>query len=116
MGRQQTALQNDIFWQLRIRMPILEGNTAIVDEEVMFPFQGNFSTASAINVLYDNPINADGTTPLWIFHSEGKLFEERSGYHVKKRNFEFIAPPDQSIFIDYENQFANCVWIFRPKI
>lgn len=115
LGRQQTLEQNNVFWQLRTRMPALESNTAIVDEEVMFPFQGNFSTSGAINLLYENPINPDGTTPLWVFHSQEKYFSERSGYSVKKRNFEFYAAPSQSIFLDYENQFANCVWIFSPE-
>jgi uncharacterized membrane protein len=114
-ARWQTKEQNNIYWQLFTRMPEIQSNTALVDEKVMFPFQGNFATASAINILYPNPINEDGTVPLWVFNIDGVLYEKHAGYHTTKRIFKFIGPGSQSIFLDYGNQFSNCVWVFSPE-
>ena len=115
MARWQTKKQNDIYWQIYTRIPGIQSNTAFVDEKVIFPFQGNFATASAINILYQNPINEDGTVPLWVFNIDGVQFEQHAGYHTIKRNFEFIASSRQSIFLDYQNQFSNCIWVFSPE-
>ena len=115
MARWQTEKQSSVYWQMFDRMPSLISNTAIVDDKVIFPFQGNFSTSSALNILYSNPINEDGTVPIWIFDAGKIRYEQHAGFHTTKRNFQFVAPTNQMIFMDYDNQFANCIWIFSPE-
>jgi heme A synthase len=115
MAKWQTEKQSDVYWQMFYRMPSLSNNTAIVDDTVIFPFQGNFSTSSALNILYSNPINENGTVPIWVFDAGKIRYEQHAGFHTTKRNFQFIAPTQQMIFIDYDNQFANCIWIFSPE-
>ncbi len=115
MARWQTEEQRSVYWQMVDRIPSLTDNTAIVDNKVIFPFQGNFATSSALNILYSNPINEDGTVPIWVFDAGKMLYEQHAGFHTTKRIFRFVAPSNQMIFMDYDNQFANCIWIFSPE-
>lgn len=114
-ARWNTEEQNDFYQQLAVRVPGIQDDTALVDDDVIFPSQGNFSTASALNVLYPNPIQENGNVPLWIFGYESRPFEEHGGFQMQKRLYHFSAPPENMIYLDHNNAFANCVWIFSPE-
>lgn len=111
----ETSSQNSFFQQLGIRIPGVENGTAITDNSIIFPNQGNFSTAAALNILYPNDIDPDGDIPLWIFSYDRRAYQEHGGFHVQKRNYHFNQPPANYIYIDYDNQFSNCLWVFEPE-
>ena len=110
-----TQQQNDFYHQLAIRVPGFTDGTAIVDDTIIFPDQGNFATASAINVLYPNRIRETGDVPVWVFSYPERLRKNHGGFHVQNRNYHFNQPPADYIYIDYDNRFANCVWVFSPE-
>ena len=112
---QFTGEQNDFYRQLSQRIPGIEDGTAIVDDTIIFPDQGNFSTASAVNVLYPNPIRENGDIPLWIFSYPQRPREKQSAFHVQNRIYHMSEPPSNYIYIDYDNQFSDCVWILGPE-
>ena len=114
-ARTLAAKQNDLYHQLAIRMPGLRDGTAIVDDSIIFPEQGNFATASALNVLYPNPIRENGEVPLWVFSYDTRRYESHAGFTVQNRNYRFTRPPGDLIYIDHDNKFANCVWILSPE-
>ena len=106
--------QNAFYHQLSERIPGIEDGTAIVDDSIIFPSQGNFATAAALNILYPNRIRENGDIPVWIFSYNTRLYENHGGFHVEKRNYHFNQPPTDYIYIDHDNKFANCVWVFDP--
>ncbi len=110
-----TNEQNDFYQQLAERIPGIEDGTAIVDDTIIFPEQGNFSTASAVNVLYPNEIEEGADVPIWIFSYDTRQYSEHGGFHVQKRMWRMNQPPTDYIYIDHDNHFANCVWVFSPE-
>ena len=108
-----TNKQNDFYHQISIRIPGIQDGTAIVDDTIIFPEQGNFSTASALNILYPNDIRENGDVPLWVFSYWDRPKHEHGSFHVQNRVYHFNQPPTDYIYIDHDNQFANCVWIFN---
>ena len=109
-----TRSQNAFYHQLSERIPGIEDGTAVVDDSIIFPSQGNFSTATALNILYPNRIRENGDVPTWIFSYDTRLYENHGGFHVEKRNYHFNQPPSDYVYIDHDNKFANCVWVFDP--
>ena len=107
--------QNSFYQQLAVRIPDFEEGTAIVDDTIIFPEQGNFATASAVNVLYSKPITENGHVPVWIFSYRDRPFEEHGTFHVQNRNYHFDQLPTEYIYIDHDNKYANCTWVFRPE-
>lgn len=110
-----TKSQNAFYHQLSERIPGLEDGTAIVDDTIIFPEQGNFATATAINILYPNPVRENGHLPVWVFSYDTRMYENHGGFHVQKRNYQFNQPPSDYIYIDHDNKFANCLWVFGPE-
>ena len=107
--------QNSFYQQMLTRMPGIIDGTALVDDTIIFPEQGNFATASALNVLYPNTIRDNGDVPLWIFSYPERTREEHGIFNVQNRIYHFKQPATDYIYIDYDNQYANCVWIFTPQ-
>ena len=107
-----TEKQNNFYHQMAIRIPGIADGTAIVDDTIIFPEQGNFSTASALNILYPNPIQEDGNVPIWVFSYPFRTREENGALHVQNRVYNFNQPPKNYIYVDYDNHFSNCVWVF----
>ena len=110
-----TVRENNFYNQLAERIPGVMDGTAIVDDTIIFPVQGNFATASAINILYPNSVRENGDLPLWVFSYDTRLYHNHGGFHVQKRNYSFNQPPSDYIYIDHDNQFANCLWVFSPE-
>ena len=107
--------QNSFYQQMLTRMPGIIDGTALVDDTIIFPEQGNFATASALNVLYPNTIRDNGDVPLWIFSYPERTREEHGIFNVQNRIYHFKQPATDYIYIDYDNQYANCVWIYTPQ-
>ncbi len=114
-GAVSTIRQNAFYNQLLERMPGIESGTAIVDDTIMFPEQGNFATASALNLLYGNPIMDNGDVPIWAFSYDKRLYQDHGGFHVQNRIYHFNQSPANYIYIEHDNKFSNCVWVLGPE-
>lgn len=114
-GRILTRRQQSFYRQLKTRIPALADGTALVDTNVVFPEQGNAFTASAVNILYPNPLAPDHDVPIWLYAVGERPYSDHPGFHTQKRIFRFDAPKENAILIDYDNPFANCVWVFQPS-
>ena len=114
-ARLNTIQQNNFYWQLATRIPGIKDGTVLTSDNVIFPSQGNFSTASAVNILYPNPIQPDGQVPVWITSYENRSYEQHGGYNTKKRVFYINGSSADTIYLDQDNKFANCVWFFSPE-
>ena len=58
--------QSHFYWQLAWRAPDIQAGTALMSEEVLFPYQGNFATSSAINLLYPQPASP-AHVAYWVY-------------------------------------------------
>lgn len=112
-ARLLTLRQQSFYRQIKTRLPALENQTALVDTNVVFPEQGAAFTASAINILYPNPFTIDEEIPIWVYAVGDRSYADHPGFHTRKRIFRFNAPKENAILIDYDNPFANCVWVFN---
>ena len=113
-ARLLTRRQQSFYRQLKLRIPAIADQTALVDTNVVFPEQGNAFTASAVNILYPNPLALDRDIPIWLYAVDDRSFDDHPGFHTQKRIFRFNAPKENAILIDYDNPFANCLWVFMP--
>ena len=114
-GKILTQRQQSFYRQLKTRIPALADGTALVDTNVVFPEQGNAFTASAVNILYPNPLALERDIPIWLYAVGERPYSDHPGFHTQKRIFRFNAPKENAILIDYDNPFANCVWVFQPS-
>lgn len=114
-GVEENAAQQDFFRQVATRAGGLQPNTAFVSDAVLFPNQGNFATAAAMNLLFPDEIEANGEVPFWIFGYPARTYEQHGGFHAQKRIYKFTAPKTNMIYLDRQNKFGNCVWFFDPE-
>lgn len=114
-AKQFTEKQNSFYQQLSVRIPGIADGTAIVDDSIIFPDQGNFATASALNVLYPNAVRENGDVPLWVFSYPERPRDQHGSFNVQNRIFRFQQSAADYIYLDYDNHFANCVWVFSPQ-
>ena len=106
--------QNSFYMQIAERIPAFNDFTAIYSETPVFPEQGNFATASALNIIYsDKKDNGMSLLPVWIFGTHNLETTEHKWFSVNKRNYEFES--EKGIFIIPYHKFGNCAWIMTPE-
>jgi hypothetical protein len=110
-----TTEQNRFYWQLFWRAPAPKPGTAFVTENIIFPFQGNFSTSSAINLLYPQH-RIDGKMDFWLYsllprYSQGVPENGQTSFQTRMRSFFFKGESRQSIFLQTPNARQNCLWV-----
>lgn len=110
----ETKKQQRFFSQFNERVPGLLGDTAIVSDYPVFEANGNFSTSSALNLIYaDQNLSMDKNLPVWMFGSYGKYIDNNRFFSVQKRNYSFSS--SDFIYIIADHPFSNCVWFPIPE-
>ncbi|MDZ4159411.1 MAG: hypothetical protein U1B80_06450 [Anaerolineaceae bacterium] len=105
--------QKNLYWQLAWRAPNLEPDTAILAENILFPYQGLFATSSAVNLLYPQP-DAAGDMAYWVYSLLPARQHTTPGtvdYRTHFRLFRFETSSQNAILIMPPAQFSNCVWV-----
>lgn len=106
--------QNKFYQQIIERIPAFKQETAIFSEAPIFPEQGNFATASALNIIYSEKRNNEQTNlPLWVFGSPQQQNSENKWFSVSKRNYNFAS--DKGIFVIPDNKHGNCAWFMTKE-
>ena len=105
--------QTRFYTQIAARIPGFTDKTALVADEPIFPDEGNFATASALNLLYaPDEMALYDDLPVWIFGTYGKSYSADNHFSVRKRNYH--TSTDRMIYIIPEPKYGNCVWILGP--
>jgi hypothetical protein len=114
----------NLFRQLIVRVPELQKNTAFIAEEEILTYMGVYPTAYAINTLYAQPVGETSNKMMYWFYGISSNFgrwdaTERlingmdlTGAH---ESITFSGRSDQSLFISYEPEAGQCLYVLRPE-
>lgn len=110
--------QARFYWQLAWRAPSIQPGTALIAEEILFPYQGLFSTSSAVNLLYAQEPGADRVA-YWVYALRPRFIHtdplaEPVSFDTRVRLFHFQGHTPNSLLLWYEAPKANCLWLLRP--
>jgi len=111
--------QSHFYWQLTWRAPGIQPGTALITEAILFPYQGVFSTASAINLLYPQPANPEQIA-YWMYAIKPGLEANNLDVHsvsfdTHQRLTHFVGQSADSLVLSYGTGKSNCLWVLRPE-
>jgi hypothetical protein len=111
--------QSHFYWQLTWRAPAIQPGTALVSEDILFPYQGLFSTSSAINLLYPQPKNPD-LVAYWMYSIKPRFDVDNLDVHqisfdTHQRLTHFVGQTPDSLVLLYGAPKSNCLWVLRPE-
>lgn len=109
--------QTRFYWQFSWRVPSLERGTALLVEDILFPFQGHFATSAALNLLYPPP-EPRQPVPYWFYALRPKLENKAplgTSLYSRVRTFEFFGTTGESLLLVYGAPYANCLWVLSPQ-
>ncbi len=111
--------QTRFYWQLAWRAPSIEPGTALISEDVLFPYQGLFATSSAINLLYPQQAGAERVN-YWVYALNPRFLDTNPletpvSFNTQVRLLHFQGRSPQTLALAYGLERANCVWLLRPE-
>jgi hypothetical protein len=112
--KQQTFSQ-----QLIWRAPTLKPGTAILTDEEILGFMGDYSTSFSVATSYQINI-IDGTAPYWYFpfyYTNPNLTELLQGTQLKanKLSMHFEGSSKQMILVAFNPEMKRCLWVLQPQ-
>ena len=112
----------NLFRQLQLRIPALQPGTALVAEQEILFYMGDYPTAYAINTLYTKPFtHTDQYIDYWFFSMTSNFGTNIDGFldgmeiDAAHRSARFVGKSDQSIVISYEPEQDQCLYVIRPE-
>jgi len=111
--------QQRFYWQLYWRAPYIQPGTALITEEIFFPYQGLFSTSGAVNLLYPQQENPEKVA-YWMYALLPRQVNRDPiaaplSFHTTHRLFAFDGSSGQALLTLYGVKQANCLWVPRPQ-
>ena len=110
--------QVDFYWQLSWRAPVITPKTAILTEEELFPNQGSFSTAAALNLMYPQENPTGETLDYWVYTMNPRFrnnyaYEQPFDIPLKTRfrTLAFSSKTPDTVIVYYNPQRADCLWL-----
>jgi hypothetical protein len=111
--------QERLYQQLIWRAPSIQPNTAIIANEEILGYMGDYPTSFAINTIYEG--KRTRKIPYWFFAiSENFKFSADSlvtgrMLEVERASTIFQGDSQNIIFISYEPEKKQCLWVLRPQ-
>ncbi len=111
--------QARFYWQLAWRAPSLKPRTTLLSEQILFPYQGLFSTSSAVNLLYPQTPNPERVN-YWVYALNPRFtqtdpLESPVSFNTTVRLLHFQGRTPNSLVLAYDAPRANCLWMLRPE-
>ena len=112
--------QSRFYQQLYWRAPYIQPNTALLSDEEVLPYMGEYPTAFALSTLYpkyDKKIDV----PYWFYNAArrfpDKIAELASGFPLTYDfNFgRFNGNSRDSLVINFMPEENRCLWVLRPE-
>jgi len=111
--------QERLYQQLIWRAPSIEPNTAIIANEEILGYMGDYPTSFAINTIYEG--KQTDRIPYWFFalsenfkFSADTLVTGRT-LDVERASATFQGDSQNAIFISFEPENKQCLWVLRPQ-
>jgi len=111
----QTRLYEQLIW----RAPSIKSGTALIANEEILGYMGDYPTSFALNTIYSAKQLTN--VPLWFFAFSGNY---SSGVNQAANADELAADrattvfrgkKQDAIFITYEPENNQCLWVLRPE-
>lgn len=109
----QTRFYQELIW----RAPVIEPGTAIITDQEVLPYMGEYATSYAINTIY-NPGKIQ-VPPYWyfpIYYSYPDINSFLGGIPIEYEKFtmQFTGTSTDSLVIAFEPGLDQCLWVLRP--
>jgi hypothetical protein len=111
--------QVNLYEQLTWRAPFIEPGTAIITDQEILGYMGDYPTSFALNTIYDT--TSLRPSPYWFFAMSENLGTDAeslvSGVELtaKKYASTFASDSRDSLIIVFEPEKNQCLWILRPE-
>ncbi len=111
--------QQRLYQQLMWRAPSLKPNTAIIANEEILGYMGDYPTSFSLNALYES--KQVNRAPYWFFAiSENFKFSADSlvtgrTLDEQRASVVFRGNSRNAIFISFEPENKQCLWVLRPQ-
>jgi hypothetical protein len=111
--------QVNLYQQLTWRAPFIEPGTAIITDQEILGYMGDYPTSFALNTIYDT--KSLRPSPYWFFAMSENLstdadsLVEGTQLKAKKYASTFIGNSRDSLIIVFEPEKNQCLWILRPE-
>jgi hypothetical protein len=117
--RQSWEKQERLYQQLLWRAPSIKPNTAIIASEEILGYMGDYPTSYSINSIYESKRYKE--IPYWFFalsenfHFSVESIRAENALQVDRANITFRGNVQDLIFISYEPENKQCLWVLRPE-
>jgi hypothetical protein len=112
----------NLYRQLKLRIPALQPGTAIVADQEILYYMGDYPTAYAINTLYTKPFyRSKPAIDYWFFAMTSNFgknmgaFLDGTAIEATHRSVTFAGRSDQSIIVSFEPDQDQCLYVIRPQ-
>ncbi len=110
------------YQQLAWRAPGIQPDTAIITEQEILAYMGDYPMAFAINSMFAQPqVSTGRTVPYWYFSLEnnfGNQIEDfLSGMPIGQKKFSvrFTGNSRENLILTFEPEEGQCLWLIRPE-
>jgi hypothetical protein len=111
--------QERFYQQLIWRAPVIRPNTAIIANEEILGYMGDYPTSFGINTIYE--AKQVRGIPYWFFalsenfNNSADLFISGRTIGNVRGTTAFQGDSRNAIFITYEPENKQCLWVLRPQ-
>ncbi len=118
--------QVNLYEQLTWRAPSIEPGTAIITDQEILSYMGDYPTSFALNTIYREASLWDDTkslrpSPYWFFAMSENLGTDADslvdGVKLKAKKYAstFVGDSRDSLIIVFEPEKNQCLWVLRPQ-
>ncbi len=111
--------QVKLYEQLTWRAPSIEPGTAIITDQEILSYMGDYPTSFALNTIYNT--KSLRPSPYWFFAMSENLSTDADslaeGVELKAKKYAstFVGNSRDSLIIVFEPEKNQCLWILRPE-
>ena len=111
--------QVNLYQQLTWRAPYIEPGTAVITDQEILGYMGDYPTSFALNTIYD--AKSLRPSPYWFFAMSENLgtdadtLVEGTQLTALKYASTFVGDSRDSLIIAFEPEKNQCLWILRPE-
>lgn len=111
--------QVNLYQQLTWRAPYIEPGTAIITDQEILGYMGDYPTSFALQTVYDT--KSLRPSPYWFFamsenlNTDAASLTEGVELTAKKYASTFVGNSRDSLIIVFEPEKNQCLWILRPE-
>jgi hypothetical protein len=111
--------QSRLYEQLVWRAPSIKPGTAIVANEEILGYMGDYPTSYGINAIYNSDHSRN--LPYWFFalsenfHTAPNPDTGQTELEAERGTVTFRGQPEDALYINYEPEEKQCLWVLRPQ-